>query len=168
MRNWLKYAVLVLLAASTSGKVAAQEIYKKEGRQFQNLQVMSNGGASCRLFRDRKLLGTADIPSGEKIGLGTSVIVVDITASKADILTVCRLADKATSRTVQFGPVTYVFDFAHCVASEHRSAEEDRAEAECLKRPTSAAATFMQYPEIIRLFFNPPAADAIESMRGKS
>ena len=128
----------------------------ENGRMVQHVMVVSNGGALCRLFRDGALIGTTEVSADRQHGMGQPTTDVDVTTSKSDILIVCSLGDRAISKTVQFGPVEYIMDSANsCITPEHPSAEDNRIAEECLKRPLSALATVMQYPEIVRLFFQP-------------
>ena len=116
---------------------------------FQQMNVVSTGGALCTLFRDGKSLTRAMIPDSVDHETSFASFTVDL-SSHADLTIVCqRNGFELEAKVLSVAPSRWIGDNAPCIPPQNYAAEE-KSEA-CKDYPLSSSWIQMQYPPNVRL-----------------
>jgi hypothetical protein len=141
------FLIAVLLIAGRTG--SAHAFIEKNGRKYEDIDIISVPGADCALRRDGRLLLKVKLPAGVDGKYQLRVAHVDITESQNPITVSCvRPGFKMRSIVIAFSPAAWSYVNPPCAASNNAESEEAR---KCKKAQADARNVKIEYPEAVRL-----------------
>lgn len=149
MKKFFLAFIVFLLAAGSVG--SAHAFYEKNGRKYEDIDIMSIAQAKCILRRDGRLLLKVKLPSEGSGKYRMQVAHVDITESRSPINVSCaRPGFRNQSTVISFSPKVWKYVNPPCVA-----ANDEEAKGECRKAQADVRNIKIEYPEAVRLDLQP-------------